>query len=288
MREGWQRIPHSRSCGVLAWLTARSNREGRITQHTEYIAFGEVLFEEHSTSKTMPYLFNGKELDTETGLYYYGARYYDPRVSLWLNVDPLVKEERFYLIPEEDDDTPLINGGGVFNPMNQGVYSYTYNNPIMLNDPDGKCPICIGALVSAATDYGLQVASNYLSGKRGLDAWTDVDTKSIVVSAITGAAGAGIVNKIKKFDKIVNVATRTTRSGDKAAKITYKSGKIKDISKTRVKEYVPAPKNPNGKPNQINFKKNPEKVPKGSEVFKTDPKKRTPTTKELKQLEKIK
>ena len=36
----------------------------------------------------MPYMFNGKELDTETGLYYYGARYYDPRVSLWLNVDP--------------------------------------------------------------------------------------------------------------------------------------------------------------------------------------------------------
>ena len=115
MREGWQRIPHSRSCGVLAWLTARSNREGRITQYTEYIAFGEVLFEEHSTSKTMPYLFNGKELDTETGLYYYGARYYDPRVSLWLNVDPLAEK-----YPETSP------------------YTYTLNNPIKFIDPDGQ------------------------------------------------------------------------------------------------------------------------------------------------------
>ena len=36
-----------------------------------------------------PYLFNAKEFDEETGLYYYGARYYDPRLSLWTSVDPL-------------------------------------------------------------------------------------------------------------------------------------------------------------------------------------------------------
>ena len=70
--------------GSSSYIT---DREGRITQHTEYIAFGEVLFEEHSTSTTMPYLFNGKELDSETGLYYYGARYYDPKVSIFVNIE---------------------------------------------------------------------------------------------------------------------------------------------------------------------------------------------------------
>ena len=95
--------------GSSSYIT---DREGRITQHTEYIAFGEVLFEEHSTSKTMPYLFNGKELDTETGLYYYGARYYDPKTSIFLNVDPLAEKTM----------TP---------------YAYTNNNPIMLVDPTG-------------------------------------------------------------------------------------------------------------------------------------------------------
>ena len=100
---------HPDHLGSSSYIT---DREGRITQHTEYIAFGEVLFEEHSTSKTMPYLFNGKELDTETGLYYYGARYYDPRVSIFLNVDPLAEKTM----------TP---------------YAYTYNNPINLIDPTG-------------------------------------------------------------------------------------------------------------------------------------------------------
>ena len=57
-------------------------------------------------------MFNGKELDSETGLYYYGARYYDPRVSLWLNVDPLAEKTM----------TP---------------YAYTNNNPINLIDPTG-------------------------------------------------------------------------------------------------------------------------------------------------------
>ncbi|WP_417589697.1 RHS repeat-associated core domain-containing protein [Owenweeksia hongkongensis] len=36
------------------------------------------------------YLFNGKELDSETGNYYYGARYMNPRTSVWFSVDPKV------------------------------------------------------------------------------------------------------------------------------------------------------------------------------------------------------
>ena len=100
---------HPDHLGSSSYIT---DREGRITQHTEYIAFGEVLFEEHSTSKTMPYLFNGKELDTETGLYYYGARYYDPKTSIFLNVDPLAEKTH-------------------------DPYGYVWNNPIMLVDPTG-------------------------------------------------------------------------------------------------------------------------------------------------------
>ena len=100
---------HPDHLGSSSYIT---DREGRITQHTEYIAVGEVLFEEHSTSKAMPYLFNGKELDTETGLYYYGARYYDPKTSIFLNVDPLA----------EKTITP---------------YAYTNNNPIKYIDPTG-------------------------------------------------------------------------------------------------------------------------------------------------------
>ena len=36
-----------------------------------------------------PFKYNGKELDEATGLYYYGARYMDPKTSIWLSVDTL-------------------------------------------------------------------------------------------------------------------------------------------------------------------------------------------------------
>jgi hypothetical protein len=42
------------------------------------VPFGEVFIEERNKKWNTPYLFNAKELDEETGLYYYGARYYDP------------------------------------------------------------------------------------------------------------------------------------------------------------------------------------------------------------------
>ncbi|MFV0530370.1 MAG: RHS repeat-associated core domain-containing protein [Flavobacteriales bacterium] len=74
-----------------------------------------------------PYLFNdfggvkilypertvrSAELDEETGLYYYGARYYEPRISLWLSVDPLAEQTM----------TP---------------YQYTYQNPVKYVNPTG-------------------------------------------------------------------------------------------------------------------------------------------------------
>ena len=142
-----------------------------------------MLFEEHSVSPSMPYLFNGKELDTETGLYYYGARYYDPRVSLWLNVDPMMLRD------EAMDDEDSSNGG-VFNPMNNAVYAFSYQNPVIYVDPDGECPNCItaaggtlvGAIIGGGIEAGMQL---YKNGK--ITSW-----KAIGGSAAQGAITGGI------------------------------------------------------------------------------------------------
>jgi len=58
--------------------------------------------------------FNGKELDDATGMYYYGARYYDPRISIFISVDPLAEQFTGW--------TP---------------YHYVHQNPINLIDPTG-------------------------------------------------------------------------------------------------------------------------------------------------------
>ena len=123
---------HPDHLGSSSYIT---DREGRVTQHTEYIAFGEVLFEEHSVSPSMPYLFNGKELDQETNLTYFGARYLDMKTSLWLNTDPL---SGYNPIQETEHYIDGQHNGGIFNPMNMATYSYTYQNPIKWVDPNGK------------------------------------------------------------------------------------------------------------------------------------------------------
>jgi RHS repeat-associated protein len=91
-----------------------TDASGEVYQHLEYMAFGETFVEEHSNTDRTPYLFNGKELDEETGLYYYGARYYDARTSVWLSVDPLAEKYPTW--------TP---------------YAYAFNNPINYIDPTG-------------------------------------------------------------------------------------------------------------------------------------------------------
>ena len=61
--------------------------DGEVVQHIEYVPFGEVFVEERNNIWNTPYLFNAKEFDEETGMYYYGARYYESRLSLWMSVD---------------------------------------------------------------------------------------------------------------------------------------------------------------------------------------------------------
>ena len=77
---------HSDHLGSTSYIT---DDRGNITQHDAYLPYGELLVDEHRSSEDMPYKFNGKELDEETGLYYYGARYMNPMASIWYGVDPL-------------------------------------------------------------------------------------------------------------------------------------------------------------------------------------------------------
>ncbi|WP_109507300.1 SpvB/TcaC N-terminal domain-containing protein [Nocardioides speluncae] len=104
-----------------------SDEHGRLTEHLEYFAFGETWVNEHPAQPTaMPYQYGGKELDDETGYYYYGARYYNPRTQLWVSPDPILSS---YLDGEPND--------GVHNPVNLATYTYGANNPVRYTDPTG-------------------------------------------------------------------------------------------------------------------------------------------------------
>ena len=103
---------HPDHLGSSSYIT---NLDGEVAQHIEYVPFGEVFIEERNNTWNTPYLFNAKEFDEETGMYYYGARYYEPKLSLWMSVDPFAEKAR--------DISP---------------YVYCNQNPIIMFDPDGK------------------------------------------------------------------------------------------------------------------------------------------------------
>ena len=80
---------HSDHLGSTSYIT---DDKANITQYDAYLPYGELLVDEHSSSEDLPYKFNGKQFDDETGLYYYGARYMNPVTSLWYGVDNLTEK----------------------------------------------------------------------------------------------------------------------------------------------------------------------------------------------------
>jgi hypothetical protein len=105
--------------------------------------------DQRSGQRRISHLFTGKELDEQTGLYYFGARYYDPRTSVWQSTDPAITD---YLpsrkqAPKEFQklEKKLAGQGGVYNAPNMAMYTYVRNNPLKVVDPDGKSGIAFFA-----------------------------------------------------------------------------------------------------------------------------------------------
>ena len=94
-----------------------TDRTGQPYQHFYYAAFGDPMVSQHvgTGSFNSAFRFNAKEYDEETGNYYYGARYYEPKSSIWMGVDKLTTGR--------PDLTP---------------YNFVAGNPIRLIDPDGN------------------------------------------------------------------------------------------------------------------------------------------------------
>ncbi len=102
---------HSDHLGSSSYL---SDNYSRLSHYYYYLPFGETMVEQNFSGYNNAFKFNGKEQDPETGMYYYGARYYDPKMSLFISVDPLA--EQF---------------------VGWSPYHYVHQNPINLIDPTG-------------------------------------------------------------------------------------------------------------------------------------------------------
>jgi len=116
---------HSDHLGSTSWVT---DQNGRVHEHVEYFPYGEVWRDVKGDTRGGPvkgqrFLFTAKEMDEETGLYYFGARYYEPRQARWKSADPVI-----VALPERS-----IRSMGEINP-----YGYAAGRPTLLIDPDGR------------------------------------------------------------------------------------------------------------------------------------------------------
>jgi RHS repeat-associated protein len=122
----------------LGSVTSLSNTTATLVNTYSYDAFGKSS----ASSGTLanPFQYTGRELDSETGLYYYRARYFDPTTGRFLSEDPL----------GFDADTDF--------------YPYVGNSPTTLKDPTGKAagvalaPIAAGGATLTYTEMGGSMA----------------------------------------------------------------------------------------------------------------------------------
>jgi RHS repeat-associated protein len=104
-------IPSYYESDGLGSVTSLTNASATIAATYGYDAFGNLLVS--TGSVTNPFRYTAREADTETGLYYYRARFYDPTVGRFLSGDQIGNDE------------------------GSNLYTYVRNAPIQFRDPTG-------------------------------------------------------------------------------------------------------------------------------------------------------
>jgi RHS repeat-associated protein len=104
---------------VLGSVRMITDSTGTVVSRSDYLAFGEEIVVPGSD----PRRFTGKELDPETALQYFGARYYRSETGRFTSVDPV-----------------LSTMAGLVDPQRWNRYANSLNNPTRYVDPNGKWP----------------------------------------------------------------------------------------------------------------------------------------------------
>jgi RHS repeat-associated protein len=116
-------------------ITAMMDGNQDIVARYRYDGFGKLLGKWGSLADANTYRYSSKDYDRNSGMYYYGFRFYEPNFQRWLNRDPIGE-----------------NGG--FN-----LYRFNHNRPIVEVDPLGFGPNIITDGSSSYSSSGSMYAA---------------------------------------------------------------------------------------------------------------------------------
>ncbi len=156
---------------ALGSVVAASDESGSLLWTESYRPYGErqenfVSTDEHAL------FFTGKPHDDDTGLSYFGARYYNPSIGRFMGVDPA---------GFQDSNIHSFN-----------KYAYANNNPYKYVDPDGELPILLLAFVAYDFYSSYQESGN--------------------IGDAAKAAALGLINPFKKLKTTANIVKKFKRT----------------------------------------------------------------------------
>ncbi len=185
----------------LGSTSLMTDEKGSVVEETTYLPFGEVL----DGGVKEKFLYTGKEKDV-SGLYYYGARYYDPQLKKFTQADTVIPD--------------------MYDPQSLNRYSYVKNNPYTYVDRDGH--VWDTFLDLGFIGYDLY---NIFDDPTDVSNWAALgaDVAFAFVPVLTG--GGLLVKSVSKAGKSVSVAEKGVSMGGKAGKGIEK-GVTKEFSKT--------------------------------------------------------
>ncbi|WP_292464480.1 toxin TcdB middle/N-terminal domain-containing protein [Methanolobus sp.] len=176
----------------LGSTTVLINESGLEIERTEYYPYGQV-----QSGGLEKYGFTGQENDADTGLMYYGARYYSPEYRIFVQPDSMIPDP--------------------YNPQYLNRYAYVLNNPVMYTDPSGHV-----AVVPALVGAGLAVVTiwSYYDFVQATIAWNkrELSTNKLMANAvltlpITGGGAIKLSMKLGKSKKVIQTANKGFKSG---------------------------------------------------------------------------
>ncbi|MEL6554066.1 MAG: peroxidase family protein [Cyanobacteria bacterium J06621_11] len=142
---------------------------GELVNHITYDSYGNITAESNPEIDVR-FGFTGQEVDPETGLYYYNARYYSPEMGRFLSEDSLG-----------------------FDAGDANLYRYVFNSPTNYTDPTGNAAF-LAPLLPYVYAAGVAVTLDFLGQVVFHDPQEEfkVNTSSLVVSGLTAALGYGV------------------------------------------------------------------------------------------------
>ncbi len=157
----------------LGSTTLVTDSQGNVLREESRYPYGLDRKVDNPGSVDADYVYTGKEYDEETGLVYFGGRYYAPEMGRWASPDNHFIEN------------PRVNIEQMA-PLN--LYAFVRNNPVTYIDPDGR--IENSAFEQNKRDYAEQYRMNIVGGPKSRE---EAVFQKIVGTGVIGIAAAPVI-----------------------------------------------------------------------------------------------